>query len=87
MALIAATAASSDGAFIAPTLELGAPRKVIGPFISAQAAAQLRALMRSVVEGGTAAGRSHRWPDAFLRAAKPARRIAMPSFTTERASR
>jgi cell division protein FtsI/penicillin-binding protein 2 len=29
---------------------------VIGPFISAQSAAQLRAMMRSVVESGTAAG-------------------------------
>lgn len=56
MALIAATAASSDGSFIAPTFELGAPRKVIGPFISAQSARQLRAMMRSVVESGTAAG-------------------------------
>jgi len=35
---------------------LGAPRRVIGPFISSQSAAQLRAMMRSVVESGTAAG-------------------------------
>ena len=56
MALIAATAASPDGAFTAPTFEPGAPRKVIAPFISAQSAAQLRAMMRSVVESGTAAG-------------------------------
>jgi cell division protein FtsI/penicillin-binding protein 2 len=56
MALIAATAASSDGSFTAPTFELGAPRKVVGPFISPQSAAQLRAMMRSVVESGTAAG-------------------------------
>ena len=56
MALIAASAASSDGSFVAPTLEPDAPRKVIGPFISAQSAAQLRAMMRSVVESGTAAG-------------------------------
>lgn len=56
MALIAAAAASSDGAFVAPTFEFGSPRKVIGPFISAQSAAQLRAMMRSVVESGTAAG-------------------------------
>lgn len=56
MALIAASASSSDGSFTAPTLELGAPRKVVSPFISAQAAAQLRGLMRSVVESGTAAG-------------------------------
>ncbi len=56
MALIAAAAASSDGSFVAPTFEPGAARKVIGPFISAQSAAQLRAMMRSVVENGTAAG-------------------------------
>lgn len=56
MALLAAVAASPDGAFAGPTLEVGAPRKVIGPFISAQSAAQLRVLMRSVVEHGTAAG-------------------------------
>jgi len=56
MALLAATAASSDGALAGPTLEIGAPRKLIGPFVSAQSAAQLRALMRSVVEHGTAAG-------------------------------
>jgi peptidoglycan glycosyltransferase len=56
MALIAASAASSDGSFVAPTLEPDAPRKVIGPFISAQSAAQLREMMRSVVESGTAAG-------------------------------
>ncbi|MEK6300300.1 MAG: penicillin-binding transpeptidase domain-containing protein [Acidobacteriota bacterium] len=56
MALLAAAAASPDGAFAGPTLEVGAERRVIGPFISAQSAAQLRALMRSVVEHGTAAG-------------------------------
>jgi len=56
MALLAAAAASPDGAFCGPTLEVGGARKVIGPFISAQSAAQLRALMRSVVERGTAAG-------------------------------
>jgi len=56
MALIAASAASKDGSFVAPTLELDAPRRVIGPFISAQSAAQLRTLMSSVVESGTAAG-------------------------------
>jgi cell division protein FtsI/penicillin-binding protein 2 len=56
MGLIAAAGASSDGVFVAPTFEIGAPRKVIGPFISPQAAAHLRTLMRSVVESGTAAG-------------------------------
>jgi cell division protein FtsI/penicillin-binding protein 2 len=56
MALIAAAAASPDGSFAAPTFELGAQRKVVGPFISAQSAAKLRAMMRSVVERGTAAG-------------------------------
>ena len=56
MALLAAAAASPDGAFAGPTMEVGAARKVIRPFISAQSAAQLRVLMRSVVEHGTAAG-------------------------------
>lgn len=56
MALLAASAASSDGAFVAPTFEPDAPRKVIGPFISPQSAAQLRSLMISVVENGTASG-------------------------------
>jgi cell division protein FtsI/penicillin-binding protein 2 len=56
MALITAAASSSDGAFVAPTFEVGAPRKIVSPFISAQAAAQVRALMRSVVEQGTASG-------------------------------
>ena len=56
MALLTSAAASADGAYVAPTFEMGPQRKVIGPFISAQAAAQLRGLMRSVVEGGTASG-------------------------------
>jgi len=56
MALIAASAAASDGSFVAPSFEPDAPRKVIGPFVSAQSAAQLRTMMRSVVENGTAAG-------------------------------
>lgn len=56
MASIAAAAASSDGSFVAPTFEPDAPRKVIGPFISAQSAAQLRELMNAVVESGTASG-------------------------------
>lgn len=56
MALISAAAASTDGSFVAPTLETGAPRRIIGPFISPKAAAELRAMMRSVVESGTAAG-------------------------------
>lgn len=56
MALITASAASSDGSFVAPTFEPDAPRRVIGPFISAQSAAQLRVLMNSVVESGTASG-------------------------------
>lgn len=56
MALITAAAASSDGAFVAPTFEANAPRKVISPFISAASAAQLRGLMQQVVDNGTAAG-------------------------------
>jgi len=56
MALITAAASSSDGAFVAPTFEVNAPRKVVSPFISPQAAAQVRALLRLVVEQGTASG-------------------------------
>jgi cell division protein FtsI/penicillin-binding protein 2 len=56
MALLASAAASPDGSLAAPTLEVGAQRKVIGQFISAQSAAELRTMMRSVVESGTAAG-------------------------------
>jgi peptidoglycan glycosyltransferase len=56
MALIAAAAASPDGALVAPTLEVGGQRKIISHFISPHSAAQLRLLMRSVVESGTAAG-------------------------------
>ena len=56
MALLASAAASPDGAFVAPTLEVDAQRKVVGQFISAQSAAELRSMMRSVVESGTAAG-------------------------------
>lgn len=57
MAVLAATAASPDGAFVAPTFEVGAARKVAGEFIKPASAAQLRALMRSVTQaGGTAAG-------------------------------
>jgi len=56
MALITAAASSPDGAFVAPTFEVGAQRKIVNPFISPQAAAQVRALMRLVVEQGTASG-------------------------------
>ena len=56
MALIASAAAGSDGTFVAPTFEPGATPRVIGPFISNQSAARLRAMMVSVVESGTAAG-------------------------------
>ena len=56
MALLASAAASPDGAFVAPTLEVDAQRKVVGQFISAQSASELRSMMRSVVESGTAAG-------------------------------
>jgi penicillin-binding protein A len=56
MALLTSAAASPDGAFAAPTFEMGLQRKVISPFISAQSAAQLRTFMRSVVESGTASG-------------------------------
>ena len=56
MALLAASAASSDGSFVAPTFEPDAPRKVIGPFISPQSALRLRSMMTAVVENGTGTG-------------------------------
>ncbi|MFL6213327.1 MAG: penicillin-binding transpeptidase domain-containing protein [Blastocatellia bacterium] len=56
MAMIASAVASSDGAFVAPTFEPAATRKVVGQFVTTQTAAQVRELMRSVVESGTAAG-------------------------------
>jgi penicillin-binding protein A len=56
MAMIAASVAGVDGAFIAPTFEVGAPRKVVSQFVTAQTAAQVRELMRSVVDSGTASG-------------------------------
>ncbi|MBI3654402.1 MAG: hypothetical protein HY231_25520 [Acidobacteria bacterium] len=57
MAIIAAAAASNDGAYVSPTMETGGPRKVINEFIKPQSAEKLRALMRLVVApGGTAAG-------------------------------
>ncbi|HXG92427.1 MAG TPA: penicillin-binding transpeptidase domain-containing protein [Blastocatellia bacterium] len=55
MALIASVAAN-NGQLIAPTFEAGAQPKLITQFISPKSAAQLRQLMRSVVESGTAAG-------------------------------
>jgi cell division protein FtsI/penicillin-binding protein 2 len=56
MALLAATAASSDGAIAEPTLEMNQQRQVAATFISPHAAAELRAMMRAVVTSGTAAG-------------------------------
>src|SRR2546423_1487273 len=56
MALIASAVAGQDGSFVAPTFEPGAPRKVVTQFVTPQSAAQMRALMRLVVEGGTASG-------------------------------
>jgi peptidoglycan glycosyltransferase len=56
MAMIASAVASSDGAFVAPTFEPASTRKVVGQFVTPQTAAQVRELMRSVVESGTAAG-------------------------------
>lgn len=56
MALITAAVAGADGAYIAPTFEPGAPRKVVSQFVTAQTAAQVRELMRSVVDSGTASG-------------------------------
>ncbi|MEN3332053.1 MAG: penicillin-binding protein [Blastocatellia bacterium] len=56
MALIASSVAGTDGAYVAPTFEPDAPRKVVSQFVTAQTAAQVRELMRSVVESGTASG-------------------------------
>jgi cell division protein FtsI/penicillin-binding protein 2 len=57
MAVIAATSAASDGAFVSPTFEVGGKRKVVNEFIKPQSAERLRALMKLVVQpGGTAAG-------------------------------
>ncbi|HYP25110.1 MAG TPA: penicillin-binding transpeptidase domain-containing protein [Blastocatellia bacterium] len=56
MALLASVAANPDGSVVSPTFEVNAQRNVAGPFITPQSAAQLRGLMRSVVEGGTASG-------------------------------
>jgi len=56
MALLAAAAASPDGTLIAPSLQPDLPKKIIGPFVSAHSAAELRSLMKLVVESGTAAG-------------------------------
>src|SRR2546423_14378994 len=56
MALIASAVAGADGNFVAPTFEPGAPPKVLSQFVTPQTAAQVRALMRQVVEGGTASG-------------------------------
>ncbi|HUK89197.1 MAG TPA: penicillin-binding transpeptidase domain-containing protein [Blastocatellia bacterium] len=55
MALIAAAAANPNGMLAAPTFEPG-QTKTIGQFISAQSAAELRKIMRMVVQSGTAAG-------------------------------
>jgi penicillin-binding protein A len=57
MAVIAACAAGTDGAFVSPAFEVGGQRKVINEFIKPQSAEKLRALMKLVVQpGGTAAG-------------------------------
>lgn len=56
MAVIAATAASADGKYIAPTFEVEGKRKEIAEFIKPQSAAKLRELMKLVVQSGTAQG-------------------------------
>lgn len=57
MAVIAASAASTDGAYVSPAFEVGGQRKVVNEFIKPQSAERLRALMKLVVQpGGTAAG-------------------------------
>jgi penicillin-binding protein A len=56
MAMIASSVAGPNGAFVAPAFEAGGQPKVIGQFVSPQTAAQVRALMRGVVDSGTASG-------------------------------
>jgi penicillin-binding protein A len=57
MAIIAACAASADGAYVSPAFEVDQPRMVLNEFIKPQSAQRLRALMKLVVQpGGTAAG-------------------------------
>jgi cell division protein FtsI/penicillin-binding protein 2 len=54
MALLASAVAVPDGALQSPAFETGAPRKA-APFIDPRTASEVRQLMRSVVEAGTAA--------------------------------
>lgn len=56
MALLASAIANSEGAIVAPTLEIAGDPKVIGPFVNKQSAVRLRQMMKMVVESGTAAG-------------------------------
>jgi cell division protein FtsI/penicillin-binding protein 2 len=55
MALIASALSAPDGAYVSPTFELGTERRVISQFVRPETARQMRILMQSVVESGTAA--------------------------------
>lgn len=71
MALLAATAASQDGAYVAPTFEVGAQRKILSNFIKPQSAARLRELMQLVTKpGGTAGGAFAPYANRFSAAGK-----------------
>ena len=56
MAALVASVANKDGMVASLTLEPGAPKKTLGPFVSPASAERLRRMMHSVVENGTAAG-------------------------------
>ncbi len=70
MAVIAATAASADGKYIAPTFEVESKRKEITEFIKPQSAAKLRDLMKLVVQSGTAQGAFAKYAGRFTAGGK-----------------
>ncbi|HYL98308.1 MAG TPA: penicillin-binding transpeptidase domain-containing protein, partial [Blastocatellia bacterium] len=56
MALLASAAANPKGLLVAPTFQVNAQPKILGQFVSEKSAGDLRQMMRSVVESGTASG-------------------------------
>lgn len=56
LALLAAGVASQDGRLSKPALEAGVEPQVFGQVCSPETAARVRQMMKSVVDGGTAAG-------------------------------
>jgi cell division protein FtsI/penicillin-binding protein 2 len=56
MAVLVASVANKDGMVASLTIDPGAPKKPLGPFVSPESAEKLRRMMHSVVENGTAAG-------------------------------